>query len=793
MIDSPDVLVTPPPELTNMQAQELAERIFGITGPATSLDSERDQNFRIDDDRRGRFLLKVSNAAEPPVVIECETEALLHIERTDPSLPIVRPCPTGDGPFWATLPGPDGSTHFVRLFTFLEGRHVEARSLDEGALFGLGATLAHLGRALRGFFHPGAGRRLLWDEKHAADLRPLVSDISDGSRRALVTKALDEFEANVLPVLPSLRAQAIHNDLSLDNALFDGDGRITGIVDFGDLAHTALVCDLSTTMASVLSGRNDPFDAAESLLTGYGSVTPLEAQEVAMLPGLLAARLSALVAIASWRAGNFPANEAYITDLVDDASDLLSWLEGVEFEEVARRFMEAAPLNRDPVRLSVSASKRDAASGTEELIARRRRVLGSALSPLSYDRPLHLVRGEGPWLFDADGRRYLDAYNNVPVVGHGHPRVTEAIAEQARALNTNLRYIHENAVELAERLCASMPDELDTCMFVNSGSEANDLAWRLATEVAGGSGGIVTDHAYHGVTSITADLSPELWSNDRRPRHVETIPAPDGYAGVHRREDERWAEVCAAHLDAAVEILSGRNVPPAAVYHDAGFTSDGILTPPVSYVHDVARRAKAAGALLVADEVQSGLGRFGERLWGFQSFDVVPDIVTIGKPMGNGHPVAAVVTRTDIVDRFARSTEFFSTFGGNPVACAAGLAVLDVIDDERLIRRAARTGKELLSRLEQLQGAHPSIGEVRGRGLLVGVALVRDNVTRTPDSSLAEQVLNGMRERGVLVGTSGPHSNVLKIRPPLAFQLEHVEAAAVALDEALDEAERRGG
>ncbi len=771
MTNDRDVLVAAPPRFTSAEAEELAGQIFGITGPATRLGSERDQNYRIDDEHLGSFLLKLSNAAETEVVVECETQALLHIEATDPALPIARPCPADDGRYWTTVEGGDGASHFVRLFTFLEGRHVEAPVLDTRAIHVFGVTLARLGRALRGFFHPGAGRRLLWDEKYAADLRPLLPHIADARRRDLVSRTLDNYHAGVAPGFAALRAQSIHNDLSLDNVLLDDDGRVSGIVDFGDLAHTALVCDLSTTLASLLGGRSDPLEVTAALLAGYDSVTPLEEDEVAVLPGLLGARLSALVAIAAWRVAAFPENEAYITGNVDKAWDLLAWLDSTGHQSLRRRLGVAA---RPPI------------PDTEELMARRLGVLGSALAPLSYERPLHLVRGEGPWLFDIHGRAYLDAYNNVPVVGHNHPRVTGAIAAQARALNTNLRYLHGNAVELAERLCASMPDGLDVCMFVNSGSEANDLAWRLATTFTGGSGGIITDYAYHGVTMATADLSPEQWTGGRRPHHVETIPAPDGYAGIHRREDSRVAELYAAHFDDAVDALEKRDVRVAAVYLDAGFTSDGILVPPKEYYGDLVRRTRAAGALFVADEVQAGLGRFGgNQLWGFQAVDVAPDIVTLGKPLGNGHPVAAVVTRHDVVDNFARTTEFFSTFGGNPVACAAGLAVLDVLEDEGLPGRAARTGARLLEALRLLKAKHPSIGEVRGRGLLVGVALVGDG--REPNPALAEEVSNGMRERGVLVGTTGPHGSVLKVRPPLVFDAEQVGLVTRALDEALQD------
>jgi 4-aminobutyrate aminotransferase-like enzyme len=410
-------------------------------------------------------------------------------------------------------------------------------------------------------------------------------------------------------------------------------------------------------------------------------------------------------------------------------------------------------------------------------------VLGSALEPLSYRRPLHLVRGEGAWMFDADGRGYLDAYNNVPVVGHAHPRVVEAIARQAALVNTNTRYLHEHVVELAERLVATMPDGLDTVMFVNSGSEANDLAWRLATTVTGGDTGIVTDWAYHGVTHAIADFSPSEWPRGEQPAAVETYPAPNTYRGPYADAPDP-AAAARTEIAAALEGISRRGRRPAALFIDATFTADGVFVPPPAVVRAIVEGARGAGALYVADEVQSGHGRTGDGLWGFSAWGVTPDIVTLGKPMGNGHPVAAVITRSDIVDRFAEQTTFFSTFGGNPVACAAALAVLDVIEDERLVANAAEVGDWLRGRLLELAASHPAIGDVRGRGLMTGVEIV--GADGEPAAELASRVKNGMAERGVLIGTSAREGNVLKIRPPLCITRDEARLIVGALDEVLD-------
>jgi len=395
-------------------------------------------------------------------------------------------------------------------------------------------------------------------------------------------------------------------------------------------------------------------------------------------------------------------------------------------------------------------------------------------------------------MFDAEGRRYLDAYNNVPVVGHGHPRVIEAIAEQARLLNSNTRYLHEAPVELAERLLASMPSEagFDRALFVNSGSEANDVAWRIARSVTGRSGAIVSEFAYHGVTEATADLSPEEWPRGYSPTHVALVPSPDGYRGRYRRDEPGWAARYGAEVGTAVAAVEERGMSLAAMFVDLAFTSDGILCPPAEYALEALRAVRAAGGLLVADEVQAGHGRFGDVLWSFQASGITPDLVTMGKPMGNGYPVAAILTRSELVDGFADRTGFFSTFGGNPVACAAALAVLDVLEAEGLLANAATVGARLVQGVEDLGGEHPSVGDVRGKGMLVGVELVKDRSTREPATEQAVEVLNELRDRGVLIGVTGRAENVLKIRPPLVFGEAQAGLLLGALDEALSSIHR---
>ena len=730
---SEGVLEAPPPRFTADEVAVIAAALFGLEGGATDLGSERDQTFLIDDGAAGG-VLKISNLGEEAAVLELEIEGILHIKRIDPELPVAAPRLSLSDEYWPTWDGPDGP-HFVRLFERLNGRH-GGPELDERALFAYGRTHARLNLALCSYFHAAAGRKLLWDVRNAADLRQHVETIPDASRRRLVENVLDRFDERVAPRWPLLRAQVCHGDLNLDNVLLDGEGRISGIADFGDINFTAQAADFAIGLASLLRGRpaEDVFRAGRIATDGYQSRLPLEPPELELLGDLVAARLAAIVTISAWRVERYPENAEYIQNWDDDSWALLEQFDALGYDQVARELGAPRPLAPAP-----------------QLARRRNAVLGPALTELTYDDPVHVVRAEGVWLYTADGRRLLDAYNNVPVVGHCHPRVTEAVVRQTRLVNTHARYLYEPLIELGERLVATMPEGsgLDTVMLVNSGSEANELAWRFARAATGGQAAIVTEHAYHGVTTAIADLSPEEWPAGYRPVNVETI-APPGTGGTS--------------LQAALERLL---VPLAATFLDGAFTSDGIRFPPPEEVASIVDETHAAGGLFVADEVQAGHGRIGDHLWCFEHYGITPDLVTLGKPMGNGYPVAAVITRREIAEALAATARVFSTFGGNPVAAQAALAVLDVIEDERLVEQAARVGSRLANELAQLDA------EVRGRGLLAGVELA--------SSEQAERVVNELREKGILIGRTGRDDNVLKIRPPLVFADEHADALVTAL------------
>ena len=410
--------------------------------------------------------------------------------------------------------------------------------------------------------------------------------------------------------------------------------------------------------------------------------------------------------------------------------------------------------------------------------------MGSQLY-MFYDPPLHLVRGEGVWLYDAQGRAYLDVYNNVPHVGHCHPHVVAAIAKQAGRLNTNTRYLYDEVLDYAERLTGTLPAGLDVAAFVNSGSEAVDLAWRMAKAHTGQRGAVVMEEAYHGWTDAVEALSPAGKPESAMAPHVMTLMAPDEYRGRYGANVVDRAARYAADADRAVDSLQAAGLRPAAFIADPGFCTNGILEPMPGYLGRVYDRMRAAGAVCIADEVQTGFGRTGAQPWGFALHNVTPDIVTMGKPVANGHPLGVVVTRREIMEFFMSRTSFFSTFGGNNVACAAGMAVLDVLEKEQLQASALKVGEHLKAGLRGLMKKHDLIGDVRGMGLMIGVELVTDRKALTSATKETKRVLNLMRDHGVLVGYEGRHVNIVKVRPPMPFKIEHADQTVDAMDKAL--------
>jgi 4-aminobutyrate aminotransferase-like enzyme len=409
------------------------------------------------------------------------------------------------------------------------------------------------------------------------------------------------------------------------------------------------------------------------------------------------------------------------------------------------------------------------------MMARRERLLGPN-NPIFYDNPVHFVRGEGVWLFDAEGRRFLDAYNNVPHVGHCHPAVVDAITRQAGLLNTHSRYLHDGVLDYAERLLGTFHRDLSTILFTCTGSEANDVALRMARSITGKRGIIVTDFTYHGNTTAVMELATLLPKEEGFSSHIRTIPAPDSYHLEPGEKDETdMAARVLSHLDAAIESLEESGHGVAGILLCPIFANEGFPDLPAGFLDKIAKRVRRAGGVVIADEVQSGFGRTGGAMWGHQFSGFVPDIATMGKPMGNGHPIGGVVTTREIMHAFRTKNLYFNTFGSNPVSCAAGMAVLDVIENERLMQNAEDVGAYAKDKLRTLATKYGFLGDVRGAGLFFGVEFIEPGPRLKANKKLAKRAVNMMRENGVIMGLIGKKENLFKIRPPMPFTRANVD------------------
>jgi 4-aminobutyrate aminotransferase-like enzyme/Ser/Thr protein kinase RdoA (MazF antagonist) len=766
------VMSEPIPVFGPPDAERVAASVFGVTGTATMLRSERDRNFLLRmPGADERLVLKVSNSAETAGMIELENGAMAHVARQAPALPIPRLIPAADGALAGRVAAADGREHVVRLLSVVPGAAADGVDLQPGFAGELGRTSALLARALRGFLHPAAQRYLEWDPRQVERLRPALAAVPDAGRREQLARLLDRL-ADLPERTANLPAQVAHGDFTLSNIL-TADGRsISGVVDFGDMHWTARVADLAISLAALLRVAPSPWPAASAFLDGYQGVQPLEEDEVEVLGDLVLARLVATVIISRARGASDAGHAATVADLERGSWAILDALRSDDGPALTGRLRRMTGLARVSATLTADPT----------LLGRRQRLLGGSLSPLFYRQPLQMTRGQGPWMWGSDGTRYLDAYNNVPVVGHAHPAVAQAIGQQSRLLNISSRYLHPNLVELAERLLATLPDSLDTCLLVNSGSEANDLAWRMATVFTGRGGAIVTDSAYHGVSAATAALSSNTWLAGQRPGHVATYPAPAALAdgAAPGRAD------AAARIDGALAWLAGRGLEVALSLADPMFTSGGILDASAGFMTGLADAVHDAGGLFLADEVQAGFGRSGTGLWSFARHGITPDFVTLGKPMGNGHPVAALITRSDIAARFAQVDEFFSTFGGNPVSCAAALTVLDIVTAEKLVERSAAHGRLLRARITELGRDGPQPMAVRGSGLFAGIDF-------GGAAGLAARLVERLRQEHILVSNTGPGGRVLKVRPPLIWTGEHVDIFVSALKRSVEDTAGRAG
>jgi 4-aminobutyrate aminotransferase-like enzyme/Ser/Thr protein kinase RdoA (MazF antagonist) len=765
-----------PPPLRPADGERIARELYGLAGSIGALPGERDCNFRLRTADGSEFVLKVLDVASDPGSADCLVSVLDHLAEQDPTLTVPRLIPTLRGEAIGRFTR-ERIDYAVCMVTFLSGRLLTESTPTPELLRGMGSTLARLDLSLRGFFHPSLSRRLAWDVRHLPELAAFGRHIESAALRDAVAAVAEHFRA-CLPRLRGLRSQAIHGDCHAANLVVDEDGEsVRGILDFGDMIHAPLIFEPAVAMSELLTEAVAPLSAAAAVLQGYARTVVLQADEVELLYDIVAARHAVTLLVHAWRTGQDPEGPRVLDAASANAGRSLLHLLGLDRRALTGAWHEAAGTARPATARTAAASPATARPEPAADLARRRRLMGGG-AELFYEKPLHIVRGAGVWMYDAEGRAYLDVYNNVPHVGHAHPAVVAAIQAQTAILATHTRYLHGNILEYAEQLTARMPAHLNACIFVNSGSEANDVAWRIAQMATGHRGGLVMENAYHGITDAVAALTPGV-GRPRDPRVVTIAPPVDGPAQVTEAVSD---------TDGAIALLAERGLAPAAFFIDTAITSSGIFDPPALWAATLSARMRAAGSLIVADEVQYGLGRSGSHLWGFERRGFEPDIVTLGKPVANGYPMGVVVANRELIEAFQAKFGFFSTFGGNAVAAAAALAVLEVLDGEKLMANALATGAYLREQLESVAARRESLGRVRGTGLLLGLEI------RGPDlkseKRRAKCIINALAaESSVLIGYEGPNASILKLRPPMPFRREHadllvsaVDAAAAAVD-----------
>lgn len=777
-------LVRNVPHIPFTEVESRVNTLYGIKGDYTQLNSERDLCYRIKLASSQSYVLKISNAAEPEGIVDFQVKALDHLASFDEALPIPRMVRTTSNQSYDWIEGKDGHRYMIRLLTFLEGDVLEdvyATSQNKASIrYNLGAFIARMGVGLRNFHHPYAQSNChLWDVSGVVNLRDMASYIQDISLREQCFQVLDYAEETVLPKLARTRHQVIHQDAHQGNVLVSANDptHIAGVIDFGDMLYGSIVSDLVIAADCYLEEETDPLQVLCEVCAGYDSVTPLEEDEIDLVYDMSLLRLINTVIVLSAR-DEEDQEETHLANTGKHARMLKLMLQQGRREGI-RRLREAC---RFPVYSAGELNEEDHIDLTDELVAQRKNVLGDVWH--FYERPLHFVKGQGAWLYASDGQKYLDAYNNVPQVGHSHPHVVKSVARQAAVLNTNTRYITNTANQYAERLLATLPTHFDACLFVNSGSEANDIAAQIATFISKGTGAIVMDRAYHGVTQGTVRLSPvtcKHYGGD-----VAYLDVPDMYRGKYTN-DRDAADKYARDCDRAIMELDKEMHWPGFFMVDTALCTNGIPTAPEGYFEKVAQKVRTAGGLVIADEVQAGLGRLGQ-MWGVQEQGLESvDIITLGKPVGNGHPLGVVLTNKEMLNAFNSHSEVFSTFGGNNVSCAAGMAVLDVIERENLLNKSNVVGDYFRDQLRKLALTHQLIGDVRGKGMLVAVEFVDCRTKKTPATDKTEQIVETMKEKGVLIGRSGADKNILKLRPNFAWDEEKVDLFIQALKATLEE------
>lgn len=754
------------PSFSDNELVDMLAEHYNLAGALKKLPGYCDQNLRLTTTDNVHYIVKVANSAEPRLELDMQNAAMAHLTLKKCAVPYA--LENKNAQTITTIKNSQQQTFCLRVLTYLPGDfYVDANSLSHNpALWSdLGQFMGNIDLALADFEHAGAYRYLDWDLAQGYRVCMSKKSLLTPQQTRLVEHFLTLYQTQTMPLLGQLPQGVIHNDANDYNLLINNVNaptKILGLIDFGDMVHSHIINELAITCAYALMGekadKQDLLSVLKAIVASYHQARPLSDAELEVLYSLIALRLCTSVCNAALAISQQPDNE-YLFVSVKPAWQLLEQLKVLNPYAVLCQLRQAC-------KMSV-----DSGQAKDNIINYRKKHLGKTLS-LSYETAIKMVRGQGAYLFDEQGTPYLDMVNNVCHVGHCHPKVVAAGQQQLAKLNTNTRYLHDNIVNYAEKLLATMPEQLSVCMLVNSGSEANELAFRLARCHTKSKELIVVDGAYHGNTNACIEASPYKFNGpggEGAQPHVHTVTLPDPYRGEFLGDNPDTANAYADSVQKTIVQLQQSGKKVGAFICESLQGVAGQIIMPAGYLPAVYSHVRGAGGVCIADEVQVGFGRVGSHMWAFETQNVVPDIVTLGKPIGNGHPMAAVITTQAIADSFVTGMEYFNTFGGNPVSCAIGMAVLDVIEQENLIAHAKQTGDYLQEKLRELQGKFDLIGDVRGLGLFIGVELVEDRCSKIPATEQTSWLVEFFKQHQILLSTEGRFYNILKIKPPLAF------------------------
>lgn len=734
----------------------------------TRIDGYRNSNYKVENNGKN-YILKVY-PSEKPITdwAEAENNFLLWLgEKAANRFPLPQKTAT-DETFATDLE----NTKVFRLLSWLEGDFFSDVPHTPELFRSFGKFLAEMDALLQNYHdYVIEARQSEWDLQHFV---PVVSEkrhcIPDPSDRKLVDYFLLQYHENVVPELHKLHKSIIHGDANDRNVLAQ-NGAVSGMIDFGDMCYSQLINEPAIGISYAIMGKENPVEWAGYILSGYQKILPLEEAEIKLLYWLIAARLCMSVCHSASEKLRQPENK-YITISEKPAWKLLRKWVTINPVYATRAFQKAAGI---PV----------AEIKTEEAVKAERVKTVSPIFSVSYKKPIYMERAAFQYMFDKFGNSYLDAYNNIPHVGHSHPRVVEAGQKQMARLNTNTRYLYDELNHYTAHLLHYFPQPLSKVFLVNSGSAATDLAIRLARNFTKRKKITMVEHGYHGNTQTGIEISHYKFSGKGgagASENVLCLPVPDTYRGEFRFEN---AGVSFAKQ--AIKHIQNEKEKPAAFIAEPIVGCGGQVPLAEGYLKEIYAEIRKLGGVCISDEVQTGFGRLGHFFWGFEMHEVIPDIVILGKPMGNGHPMGAVVCTDEIAEAFNNGMEFFSSFGGNPVSCAIGDAVLNALEEEKLQQNAKTVGDYYLQKLARLQQKYECIGDVRGSGLFIGFELVKNRFTLEPDTQLAQKVKNDLREKFILVSTDGPFDNVVKSKPPLCFSKENVDEIIFEVEKILTE------